>query len=73
VSSEWALTSSGVNFSSAIAILIGTSLALIFGFPLIFFFVALCQGISLAILLSIRKYFIHKKKISSEYYFPLKM
>ena len=73
VSFEWALTSSGINFSSAIAILIGTSLALIFGFPLIFFFVALCQGISLVILLSMKRYFIHKKKTPSEYYFPLRI
>jgi len=72
VSFEWTLNSTGFNFGSAIAILIGSSLALIFGFPLIFFFVALAQGISLGVLLSIRKYFIHKKKSPTEYYFPLK-
>lgn len=72
VSFEWTLNSTGFNFGSAVAILIGSSLALIFGFPLIFFFVALSQGISLVFLLSMRKYFIHKKKTPSEYYFPLR-
>lgn len=72
VSFEWTLNSTGFNFGSAIAILIGSSLVLIFGFPLIFFFVALIQGISLAVLLSARKYFLHKKKITPDYYFPLR-
>jgi len=73
VSFEWTLNSTGFNFGSAIAILIGSSLALVFGFPLIFFFVALSQGISLVVLLSMKRYFIHKKKTPSEYYFPLRI
>jgi len=72
VSFEWALNSTGFNLGSALAILIGSSLTLIFGFPLIFFFVALCQAISLVTLFSLKKYFVHKKKISPEYYFPFK-
>ncbi len=72
VSFEWTLNSTGFNFGSAFAILIGSSLVLIFGFPLIFFFVALSQGISLVILLSMKRYFIHKKKTPSEYYFPFR-
>jgi len=73
VSFEWTLNSTGFNFGSAIAILIGSSLALIFGFPLIFFFVALSQGISLVILLSMKRYFLRKKKTPSEYYFPFRI
>lgn len=73
VSFEWTLNSTGFNFGSAIAILIGSSLALVFGFPLIFFFVALSQGISLVVLLSMKRYFIHKKKTPSEYYFPFRI
>ncbi|MFA5392437.1 MAG: MFS transporter [Candidatus Paceibacterota bacterium] len=72
VSFEWALNSTGVNFGSAVAVLIGSSLVLIFGFPLIFLFVIVAQGISLGVLLSIRRYFVHKKKSSIEYYFPFK-
>ena len=73
VSFEWTLNSTGFNFGSAIAILIGSSLALIFGFPLIFFFVALSQGISLVILLSMKRYFLRKKKTPFEYYFPFRI
>lgn len=73
VSSEWALTSSGVNLSSAIATLIGTTLAFIFGFHLILAFVVIMQGLSLAFLLSLRKYFVRKKKILPDYYFPFKI
>jgi predicted MFS family arabinose efflux permease len=73
VSFEWTLNSTGFNFGSALAILIGSSLVLVFGFPLIFFFVALSQGISLVVLLSMKRYFIHKKKTPSEYYFPLRI
>lgn len=72
VNSQWALTSSGLNFGAALAILIGSSLAMIFGFPLIFIFVAICQAISVGILLSLKKFFLHKKKESLEYYIPLK-
>ncbi|MGC8651113.1 MAG: MFS transporter [Minisyncoccia bacterium] len=72
VSFEWALNSTGFNLGSALAILIGSSLALIFGFPLIFLFVTICQAISLLILLSLKKYFVSKKKVPLEYYFPFK-
>ena len=72
VSFEWTLNSTGINFGSALAILIGSSLALIFGFPLIFIFVASAQGLSLCFLLSIKKYFLRKKKIVPDYYFPFK-
>jgi MFS family permease len=72
VSFEWTLNSTGFNFGSAVAILIGSSLALILGFPLIFIFVAIAQLIGLGVLLSIKKYFLHKKKLLPEYYFPFK-
>ncbi|MGB9763052.1 MAG: MFS transporter [Minisyncoccia bacterium] len=72
ISFEWALNSTGVNLGSALAILMGSSLALIFGFPLTFIFVALCQAISFIILLSLKKYFISKKKPYLDYYIPLK-
>ncbi|NMB92342.1 MAG: MFS transporter [Parcubacteria group bacterium] len=73
VSFEWTLNSTGFNFGSAMAILIGSSLALILGFPLIFIFVAVAQAISLCVLLTIKKYFLHKKKSVPEYYFPFKV
>ena len=72
ISFQWALNSTGYNLGSAFAILIGSFLALTFGFPLIFVIVFLVQVISLVNLLSIKKYFLHKKKEKKEYFFPLK-
>jgi len=72
VSFEWSLNSTGFNFGSALAVLIGSSLAAVLGFPLVFIFVAFCQLVSFLILLPLKKYFYHQKKITPQYYFPLR-
>lgn len=72
VSFEWALNSTGFNLGSAFAILIGSSLATVFGFPFVFLIVFICQLIGLILLLLIRKHFIGKKKESIDYFVTLK-
>jgi len=72
ISFEWALNSTGFNLGSAFAILIGSSLVYIFGFPFVFFIVFLCQLIGLVLLFLIRGHFIKKTKEPIDYFFTLK-
>jgi len=72
ISFEWALNSTGFNLGSAFAILAGSSLATLFGFPIVFFVVFLCQLIGLILLVLIRHHFIGKKKEAIDYFVTLK-
>jgi len=71
VSFQWALNSTGFNLGAAMAIIIGSSFAVAFGFRTVFVLVAIAQIISLVIITRMRSYFVGKKKTEVKYFFPL--
>ncbi|MCD6568715.1 MFS transporter [bacterium] len=72
VSFQWALNSTGFNLGSAVAILIGSSFALAFGFPAVFVAVTIVQIISFFTLYSLKKHFYKKAKTPVKYFFAIK-
>ncbi len=71
VSSQWSLNSTGFNLGSALAIIVGSSLAVAFGFRMVFVLVTIAQIISLVIISRMRSHFVGKTKKPSKYFFPL--
>jgi len=71
VSFQWSLDSSGFNLGAAFAIVIGSSLAVAFGFRTVFALVAVAEIIGLVIIGKMRPYFVGKKKKPIRYFFPL--
>jgi len=73
VSFEWSLNGTGVNLGSAIAILASSILLLVLGFKAVLLLVALAQFGAFLAVFSLRKHFLHKKKIIPEYYIPFRV
>ncbi len=72
VSFQWSLGSTGFNLGAAMAIIIGSSFAVAFGFRMVFILVAIAQIVGFTIILRMRPYFVGKKKTTVKYFFPLK-
>jgi len=71
VSSQWSLDSTGFGFGAALAVVIGSSLAVALGFRTVFILVAAAEIIALVIISKMRPYFAGKEKKPIKYLFPL--